>query len=147
MNGDFSVYKLRQNLSKSVDGECDDAPSQHSRDLLGSTDSESDVVPTGAPLLRCDADSTPPLHHGTVSHNISEKTPFGTSPCQREWNNPLKADVARSTDSDFLSDELSPPAKHKVVAIDTSRNKHFGRKLLPVQSPEFDNVMDQVTAM
>lgn len=57
---------------------------------------------------------------------------------------PGKLDALRSTDSDVQSDDLSPPAKHKAVAIDTSQNKHFNRKLLPVQSPEFDNVIDQV---
>lgn len=53
-------------------------------------------------------------------------------------------DTVRSTDSDVQSDELSPLTKHKMVAIDTSRNTHFTRRLLPVQSPEFDNVIDQV---
>ena len=51
----------------------------------------------------------------------------------------------KSSDSEFLSDDLSPPLKHKMVAIDTSQNKQFSQKLLPVQSPEFDNVMDQVS--
>lgn len=59
-------------------------------------------------------------------------------------NNSAKSDALRSTDSDVQSDDLSPPAKHKAVAIDISQNKHFNRKLLPVQSPEFDNVIDQV---
>ena len=31
-----------------------------------------------------------------------------------------------------------------MVAIDTSQNKLFTHRLLPVHSPEFDNVIDQV---
>ena len=128
LNGEYSVYKLRQNSSKFndypvADG-TDDPASQCSHDELGSADS---TLPT----------ITSPSHK---------------APNQEQWQGPetgihtsLKADSLRSTtDSDILSDELSPPAKHKVVAIDTSRNKHFSRRLLPVQSPEFDNVMDQV---
>lgn len=58
--------------------------------------------------------------------------------------NSSATNVVRSTDSDVQSEELSPLTKHKIVAIDTSRNKHFTQRLLPVQSPEFDNVIDQV---
>jgi len=53
-------------------------------------------------------------------------------------------DAVRSTDSDVQSDDLSPSTKQKTVAIDISQNQHFTRRLLPVQSPEFDNVIDQV---
>ena len=55
----------------------------------------------------------------------------------------------QSTDSDPLSDDsfvapTSSPGK-KSVAINTEQVEHFTHRLLPVQSPEFDNVMDQVT--
>lgn len=140
LNGEYSVYKLRQNCSKSIDPAVDDPASQHSHDLLGPTESDSDTMLPA---------STSPLH-GNVCHSVTERSSCG-DPHQEQWQavetlkaNPLKADPLRSTDSDVLSDELSPPTRHKVVAIDTSRNKHFTRRLLPVQSPEFDNVMDQV---
>lgn len=62
-----------------------------------------------------------------------------------EGNTNRNTSRTRSSDSDIQSDDdLLPPAKHKIVAIDTSQNKHFTHRLLPVQSPEFDNVMDQV---
>lgn len=126
LNGEFSVYKLRQNSSKWSDYsvvDCDD--SQHSHDL------------SAVSVLH---GSTPPLDGShKVTFNQHQWQGLETSP-----DDPLKADSLKSTDSDILSDELSPPTKHKVVAIDTSRNKHFSRRLLPVQSPEFDNVMDQV---
>lgn len=53
------------------------------------------------------------------------------------------------TDSDPLSDDsvgVAPPSSlgKKCVAINTEQVEHFTHRLLPVQSPEFDNVMDQV---
>jgi hypothetical protein len=54
----------------------------------------------------------------------------------------------QSTDSDPLSDDSvgAPPSSlgKKCVAINTEQVEHFTHRLLPVQSPEFDNVMDQV---
>lgn len=82
----------------------------------------------------CEDSGTP----ASLSHLVS----IGLPP-QQQQPDYYKSDSLRSTDSDILSDDLSP-AKHKAVAIDISRNKHFSQKLLPVQSPEFDNVMDQV---
>lgn len=78
-----------------------------------------------------------PLH--ATAHNVGK----GSS-SKLESVEPV---TVRSTDSDVQSDDLSPPARHKMVAIDTSQNKHFTRRLLPVQSPEFDNVIDQVYIM
>lgn len=50
----------------------------------------------------------------------------------------------QSTDSDPLSDDSTPPSlSKKTVAINTEQVEHFTHRLLPVQSPEFDNVMDQ----
>ena len=50
----------------------------------------------------------------------------------------------QSTDSDPLSDDSTPPSlSKKSVAINTEQVEHFTHRLLPVQSPEFDNVMDQ----
>ena len=53
-----------------------------------------------------------------------------------------------STDSEPLSDDfiVAPPTSggKKTVAINTAQVDHFTHRLLPVQSPEFDNVMDQV---
>ena len=57
---------------------------------------------------------------------------------------PLELKLARSTDSDPCSDDSGPPPLKKSVAIDTSQNEHFTHRLLPVQSPEFDNVINQV---
>ena len=59
-----------------------------------------------------------------------------------------RADVSsrsrmKSVESDDDSSS-SATAKTKIVAIDTSQNEHFTHRLLPVQSPEFDNVIDQV---
>ena len=55
----------------------------------------------------------------------------------------------QSTDSDPLSDDsfVAPTSSlgKKSVAINTEQVEHFTHRLLPVQSPEFDNVMDQVT--
>lgn len=55
----------------------------------------------------------------------------------------------QSTDSEPLSDDsitVSPSSLgKKCVAINTDQVEHFTHRLLPVQSPEFDNVMDQVT--
>jgi len=54
----------------------------------------------------------------------------------------------KSTDSEMLSDELTggnPRPKKKSVAIDTSQNEHFSHRLIPARSPEFDNLMNQVS--
>lgn len=56
--------------------------------------------------------------------------------------------VKQSTDSDPLSDDstiLPGSMTKKTVAINTSQVEHFTHRLLPVQSPEFDNVIDQVS--
>ena len=56
--------------------------------------------------------------------------------------------VRQSTDSDPLSDDstsLPGSMTKKTVAINTSQVEHFTHRLLPVQSPEFDNVIDQVS--
>ena len=50
---------------------------------------------------------------------------------------------SQSLDSDEDSPSMGNP-RQKMVAIDTSQNKHFTHRLLPVHSPEFDNVIDQV---
>ena len=49
------------------------------------------------------------------------------------------------TESDPPSDDSRGTTK-KSVAIDTTQNKHFTHRLLPIQSPEFDNVINQVCA-
>ena len=53
------------------------------------------------------------------------------------------------TDSDPLSDDsmaaMPSSLGKKCVAINTDQVEHFTHRLLPVQSPEFDNVMDQVS--
>lgn len=55
--------------------------------------------------------------------------------------------VRNTPDSDPYSDDSGPPnAAKKTVAIDTSQNEHFTHRLLPVQSPEFDNVINQVSS-
>ena len=68
----------------------------------------------------------------------------GVSPSVSLQHPDYLTDSIRSSDSDVLNDDLASPVKHKMVAIDVSQNKRFSHKLLPVQSPEFDNVMDQV---
>lgn len=50
-----------------------------------------------------------------------------------------------STKSDSGDDHLHSHTskRNKTVAIDTSHNEQFTRRLLPAQSPEFDNVINQ----
>lgn len=146
LNGEYSVYKLRQNSNK-----CGDylvADEQFSNDVpdIAHGPGSNDPVANSAqyPNSQCSHDL---LGSTDATPSLPNKAPN-----QQQWQAPetcvhssLKGDSLRSTtDSDILSDELSPPAKHKVVAIDTTRNKQFSRRLLPVQSPEFDNVIDQV---
>ena len=56
----------------------------------------------------------------------------------------------QTSDSEPLSDDSftavpsSSVSGKKSVAINTDQVEHFTHRLLPVQSPEFDNVMDQV---
>ena len=38
----------------------------------------------------------------------------------------------------------SSTSSKKTVAIDTSQNEHFSHRLIPTQSPEFENVISQV---
>ena len=49
--------------------------------------------------------------------------------------------------SDLLGEDgSSPPLSrpHKSVAINTSHNEQFTHRLIPAQSTEFDNVINQV---
>ena len=49
------------------------------------------------------------------------------------------------SDTPSTSDELGGyTRKQKSVAIDITQNELFSHRLLPSQSPEFDNVMNQV---
>lgn len=61
---------------------------------------------------------------------------------------PLSVEPVKSTDSEILSDDTVGGTRggkgKKTVAIDTSQNEHFSHRLMPVRSPEFDNVIDQV---
>ena len=53
--------------------------------------------------------------------------------------------IIRRFSLDSSDDSTSSASiKHKMVAIDTTQNEHFTHRLLPSQSPEFDNVIDQV---
>ena len=56
----------------------------------------------------------------------------------------LTSEPAKSTDSEIDDIVPSKGKSKKTVAIDTSQNKHFSHRLIPVRSPEFDNVIDQV---
>ncbi len=80
---------------------------------------------------------------GVLQDSDSDSSP--AVPVEMETNNTekggAKSKIAGSTDQ---NGELSA-ATRKMVAIDTTQNKHFTHRLLPVQSPEFDNVIDQVT--
>ncbi len=61
---------------------------------------------------------------------------------------PLQVETVKSTDSEVVSDDTVSGPKgskgKKTVAIDISQNEHFSHRLMPVRSPEFDNVIDQV---
>ncbi len=119
LNGHLSVSKLRHNVNRIGD--------------------VAAVTSSGV----ANEENQPPGSIGSTgaAHLVSNNSE-GMSPTVSQSN--YLSDSVRSTDSEILSDDLSPPAKHKMVAIDTSQNRHFSHKLLPVQSPEFDNVMDQV---
>ena len=54
----------------------------------------------------------------------------------------VRRDSVDHHDSTGSSDEISK--KGKSVAIDISQNEQFTHRLLPSQSPEFDNVINQV---
>ena len=54
----------------------------------------------------------------------------------------LRRDSIDHHDSTGSSDEMN--RKGKSVAIDVTQNEQFTHRLLPSQSPEFDNVINQV---
>ena len=121
MCGEYSVNKLRQHSIRPFD-----VPWMHDSSVPQvSLDSDSDTAPNAVP-----SDSLQPDSY-SGSHTVTQK----------KWTS-----ASRNTDSDIQSDDMSPStnAKQKMVAIDISQNKHFTRRLLPVVSPEFDNVIDQV---
>lgn len=121
LNGKYSVNKLQEISSKS----------DESVDTLAEASSQED----GSHVVLADSDSdvSPSLTSPSVPLYGSEMRSVAVVP-----------DAVQSTDSDIRADDLSPLTRHKMVAIDTSQNKHFTSKLLPAQSPEFDNVIDQV---
>ena len=58
----------------------------------------------------------------------------------------VREELIKSTDSEVVSDECAGKGKaKKTVAIDTTQNEHFSQRLIPAQSPEFDNVINQVS--
>ena len=127
LSGDLSVSKLRHNVNRGGDvpvGRC----------------SVANQLPASVGEVPQDLDGGGAMD-GTA-HLVSDRLSPTVSLQQPSY---FKSDSLRSTDSDILSDDLSPPAKHKMVAIDISQNRQFSQKLFPVQSPEFDNVMDQVS--
>lgn len=108
--------------------------------------SVSDDSVSASHFMNRDSDSD--TSSNTVSgdrHPESTRRLHSKKPIHQERSHQEKV-FMKNTDSDVASDEYSasPSAKQKVVAIDISQNKHFTHRLLPVQSPEFDNVIDQV---
>lgn len=68
-----------------------------------------------------------------------------SSPGSKVQSTGVKEETVKSTDSEALSDEYAGKGKvKKTVAIDTTQNEHFSQRLIPAQSPEFDNVINQV---
>ena len=132
LNNDLAVSKLQRNLIK-----VGEAPVDMSNQPLASVGKVSFESDNGGTV----SDATSSLD----SSNSRTLTATISLQPRQPSNYYYKPDSVKSSDSEFLSDDLSPPLKHKMVAIDTSQNKQFSQKLLPVQSPEFDNVMDQVS--
>lgn len=133
--GEYHIHKLRQKPPKSsvagvgVAGSVEDLPTAY-------------TSPTQSSLMAGDSDTDSP---GT-------RKPIPPPPQQPEL--PLNQQRAElmggkmSTDSDPLSDDsttLPSSMGKKTVAINTSQVEHFTHRLLPAQSPEFDNVIDQVS--
>ena len=54
-----------------------------------------------------------------------------------------RSDTPSSTGDEFVQSG-SHGKKQKTVAIDVTQNEQFTHRLLPSQSPEFDNVINQV---
>ena len=133
--GEYHVHKLRHKPIKSS------GPGQG----VGVVESGENVpagctLPSQSSLATADSDSDMQAASKPPQHQQAE-------PAQH----PKGSEVIvgkMSTDSDPLSDDYTLPGSpgKKAVAINTVQVEHFTHRLLPVQSPEFDNVMDQVTS-
>ncbi len=101
--------------------------------------------------------TTPQSYEESSFHATSQTSIDSDSdpePSQRPAASQLKPlrkpdplEPVKSTDSEVLSDDTvgaRGSKGKKTVAIDISQNEHFSHRLMPVRSPEFDNVIDQV---
>ncbi len=88
-----------------------------------------------SPLLHGESRQTPESSKQQYqpSTNSDPACPGGLSSLRQQ---------SHSGDSD--EDSSNAMSRQKTVAINTSQNKLFTHRLLPVHSPDFDNVMDQV---
>ena len=134
MIGEYSVMKLKQRPLKFSVGVGDPKP-------FDEDNSHADT------LQDSDSDTASPIKEGGDPMSLTPRQ----LPRMRGANKikMLQSEQVRSTDSDSnqpLSDESSgqPSMVKKSVAIDTSQNEHFTHCPLPLQSQEFDNVMNQV---
>lgn len=113
-------------------------PAPISQTSLDSDDSDSDPVTVPRPASlggKSAASKVLQAHKDDSSSSVSK----GQSTSVRE-------ELIKSTDSEVVSDEYTGRGKgKKTVAIDTTQNEHFSQRLIPAQSPEFDNVINQVS--
>ena len=134
MIGEYSVMKLKQR------------PLKFSIGLGDPKTFDEDNCPADT-LQDSDSDTASPVKEGGDPTSLTPRQ----LPRMKGANKikMLQSEQVRSTDSDSnqpLSDESSGQAStaKKSVAIDTSQNEHFTHRQLPLQSQEFDNVMNQV---
>lgn len=134
MIGEYSVMKLKQR------------PLKFSIGLGDPKTFDEDNCPADT-LQDSDSDTASPVKEGGDPTSLTPRQ----LPRMKGANKikMLQLEQVRSTDSDSnqpLSDESSGQAStvKKSVAIDTSQNEHFTHRQLPLQSQEFDNVMNQV---
>lgn len=136
MIGEYSVMKLKQRpLNFSISGE--------------SKTFDEDSCSAGT-LQDSDSDVASPMKEERGGGDSVSTTPRKL-PRKRGTNQVkmLQSDQVKITDSEsnqIQSDDSSGQSStaKKSVAIDTSQNEHFSHRPMPLQSQEFDNVMDQV---
>lgn len=146
--GEYSVHKLRHRPIRLTSSNTADhtsfealssypptvSPAPHS----GVGDSDSDT-PGGSPQR------APPNQKQKKWQTTNQTEDLSSSDNKSTVKRPHELELVRNTDSEPLSDDSGPPpSSKKSVAINTSQNEHFSHRLLPVQSPEFDNVINQV---
>ena len=137
MIGEYSVMKLKQRpLKFCVGGESK------------SFDEDSYSAET---LQDSDSDAASPMKEGRGGEEDSVSSTPRKLPRKRGTNQVrmLQSEQVKTTDSESnqpQSDDSSGQSStaKKSVAIDITQNEHFTHRPMPLQSQEFDNVMDQV---